>query len=59
MFYTGYPAYNFIPSKEQYDDLKQKGRTIAVFKLRDGELPDYLKNDSSLIIINEELQGSE
>ena len=59
MFYTGYPAYNFIPSKEQYDDLKQKGRTIAVFKLTDGELPDYLKNDSSLIIINEELQGNE
>jgi hypothetical protein len=59
MFYTGFPSYNFIPSKEQYDDLKRKGRTLALFKLKDSELPDYLKNDSTLIIINEEIQGDE
>ncbi len=60
MFYTGLPAYNFIPTKEQYDDLKSKGRTIALFKLKKAdELPDYLKNDSSIIIINEEIQGDD
>jgi 4-amino-4-deoxy-L-arabinose transferase len=59
MFYTGFPAYSFIPSKEQYDDIKQKGRTIALFRLVNNELPEYLKNDTSLIIINEEIQGEE
>jgi 4-amino-4-deoxy-L-arabinose transferase-like glycosyltransferase len=59
MFYTGFPSYNFIPSKEQYDDLKLKKRTIAIFKLIRSELPDYLKNDSTLIILNTELQGYE
>lgn len=58
MFYTSLPAYNFIPSKEQYDDVKRKGRIVALFKT-DKPLPDYLKTDASLIIINEQLQGED
>lgn len=57
MFYTGLPSYNIVPSKEQYLDLKEKGRRIAIFKAIDKELPEYLKNDSSTIIMNEILQG--
>jgi hypothetical protein len=55
MFYTGFPSYNFIPSAAQYEDMKKKGRTIAVFRLKEGELPPYLKNDTSVIIINKEI----
>ncbi|HEX7414911.1 MAG TPA: glycosyltransferase family 39 protein, partial [Bacteroidia bacterium] len=36
MFYTGLPTYNFIPSEEQYRDMKQKKRLIAIFKPQDG-----------------------
>jgi len=57
MFYTGLPSYNFIPSDEQYLDLKRKGRVIAIFKPINSELPEYLVNDPAIIIINEVLQG--
>lgn len=57
MYYTDYPAYNFVPSYEQYEDLKKKGRTIALFKTE--EIPEYLKNDSTVIIIDEQIQGYE
>jgi len=56
MYYTGFPSYNFIPSKEQYLDLKQKGRVIALFQ-PDHDLPDYLINDPSVIIINEKIEN--
>lgn len=59
MFYTGLPAYNFVPSHEQYLDLKQKGRNIAIFKAQNKEFPDYLKNDSTIIIIDKNLKGYE
>jgi hypothetical protein len=39
--------------------MKAKGRTLAIFKLMNGELPDYLKNDPKVIIINKEIQGYE
>lgn len=57
MFYTGLSAYNFVPSQEQYIDLKQKGRKIAVFKPQNKELPEYLRNDTSIIIIDKILKG--
>jgi len=59
MFYTGIPSYNFIPTKEQYDDLKAKKRNITLFKTVNGELPDYLKNDPSVMVINQEILGDE
>lgn len=56
MYYTGFPSYNFIPSKEQYLDLKQKGRVIALFQ-PDYDLPDYLINEPAVIIINEKIEN--
>lgn len=57
MFYTGLPAYRIIPSKDQYQDVKNKGRIIAIFKPLSGDLPDYLKNDHSTILLDYQLQG--
>ena len=57
MFYTGLPSYRIIPSAEQCQDLKNKGRVIAIFKPVSGELPDYLINDKSTILLDQLLQG--
>jgi hypothetical protein len=57
MFYTGLPAYRIIPSNEEYQDLIDKGRIIAIFKPMQGTLPDYLAKDSSTIILDYQLQG--
>lgn len=57
MVYTGLPSCNFVPTNEQYLDLIGKGRVIAIFKPINSELPEYLVNDPTTIIINEVLQG--
>jgi 4-amino-4-deoxy-L-arabinose transferase len=57
MFYTGLPAYSFLPSIEQYEDMKSKNRKIAVFKPVNLELPIYLADDTEVITIDTELQG--
>jgi 4-amino-4-deoxy-L-arabinose transferase len=57
MFYTGLPAYRFIPTYEQYQDMKDKERVVAIFKPVSGDLPDYLKTDTSIIILDQVLQG--
>jgi 4-amino-4-deoxy-L-arabinose transferase len=57
MFYTGLPAYRFVPSIEQYLDLKNKGRVVAIFKPGSGNLPDYLINDTSTLILDYKLEG--
>jgi len=57
MFYTGLPAYNFIPTAEQYSDMKAKGRCIGIFKPVNSELPAYLTTDTTVIIINKEIAG--
>jgi len=57
MFYTGLPAYSFLPSDEQYEDMKLKNRKIALFKPANLEIPVYLSNDTAVIIIDKELQG--
>lgn len=59
MFYTGLPAYNFLPSYEDYLDIKNKGRNIAIFNRSNIEIPDYLKNDTTVIFLDEEIQGYE
>lgn len=49
MFYTGLPAYGQIPSQEEIQIVKQKNYKVAI---RDnGDLPDYIQNDSSIVII--------
>jgi len=55
MFYLDIPAYNFIPSFNQYIDLKEKGMRIAIFRDGRNELPKYITDDSSSIIIEDEL----
>jgi len=55
MFYTGLPAYNFIPSKKQHEELISKGRRVAIFHLNDNELPKYLLNDSTVLLIGKEI----
>jgi 4-amino-4-deoxy-L-arabinose transferase len=57
MFYTGLPAYNFIPSEEQYLDMKRKERIIAVFQPEGSDLPGYLNNDASVIVLPDQLMG--
>ena len=59
MFYTGFPAYNFIPAEAQYYDVKRKGRTIALFKDINKEMPAYITNDKNVIILKKQLQGYE
>ncbi len=59
MFYTGLPSYNFIPTEEQYLELKNKDRAIAVFHNHsEAPLPEYL-NDTTITILSKELQGYE
>lgn len=57
MFYTGLPSYNFIPSFEQYLDLKQKGRIVAILNSKNAVIPEYLRNDSSTIYLEDEIKG--
>jgi 4-amino-4-deoxy-L-arabinose transferase-like glycosyltransferase len=57
MFYTGLPAYRIIPSFDQYQDLKNKGRIVAIFNPGEDKIPDYLKNDPETIVLENKLQG--
>ncbi len=57
MFYTGLPAYNFVPSYEQYQDIKKKGRNIGVFVGNNIEIPEFLKSDTTIIFITKEIKG--
>lgn len=59
MFYTDLPAYNFTPSLEQYHELKDKGRTIALFVKQNEDIPDFIKNDPSTIFIHKKIMGYE
>jgi 4-amino-4-deoxy-L-arabinose transferase len=59
MFYTGLPAYNFIPTFEQYHDLKLKGMRVAIFKPGHLNLPSYLVSNPSVIIISKEIKGKD
>jgi 4-amino-4-deoxy-L-arabinose transferase-like glycosyltransferase len=57
MFYSGLPAYRFIPSLEQFEDIENKGKITALFMPSDGVLPDYLLKDTTVIRLNAEIQG--
>ncbi len=59
MFYTGLPAYNFIPTYDQYQDLKNKKINIAIFIKENMKIPNYLKNDTSIMFINKKIEGYE
>lgn len=49
MFYTGFPAYDFIPTVDQVNKLKQEGRKIILFNSFDTDLPAYIQTDSSIL----------
>lgn len=59
MFYTGFPAYHIIPSQEQYLDLKRKNKIIALYNPKDGNIPSYLSEDKTLIILRDTIQECE
>jgi len=53
MFYTPYTAYDYLPDANTIAEAKKQARTIAVFD--DGKLPEYIAQDSSIVILKEEL----
>jgi len=55
MFYSGLTSYWLIPSEEQYNDMIKKKRKVAIFKYKGTVLPEYIKNKSDVIILNDEL----
>jgi 4-amino-4-deoxy-L-arabinose transferase-like glycosyltransferase len=59
MFYTGMPAYNFLPTFQQYQDLIAKGRCVAIIRPENSKLPAYLINDTTTIIIDQIIKGYE
>ncbi len=52
MFYTGYTAYGFIPTREQIEKVRQANRKIAVIDT--GNLPGYITNDPRIKIVKVE-----
>lgn len=56
MFYTGLPAYQVMPSLQQVQTTIAKGYRFAVFA-KNQNVPDYLLNQPSTILIDEEIQG--
>jgi 4-amino-4-deoxy-L-arabinose transferase len=51
MFYTGVPAYGFMPTEEMCKDLVQKGRLIAVFGFKQEHLPPFLRDNPSVFTL--------
>ncbi len=59
MFYTGLPAYHFMPTDWEYEELIAQNRRVAIFHTSDmPPLPEYL-NHSDVIIINETIHAYE
>ena len=59
MFYTGLTAYNFIPTNEQYLDMKRKNKIIALFPKKNDTVPLYLQEDNTIIFIRDTLKKCE
>ncbi|HNS16841.1 MAG TPA: glycosyltransferase family 39 protein [Bacteroidales bacterium] len=59
MFYTGCPAYNFLPDQGQYEEVKNKERRVAVFQPYGTDLPDYLQEDKDVLVLTQEIKGWE
>jgi hypothetical protein len=57
MFYTGYTAYDKIPDSKMIESAKKQNRTIVVFT--QDSLPDYIANDSTIILRNDNLIRNE
>lgn len=56
MFYHNYNAYHWWMEEKQIDSLQSLGFKFAVFKsFGNHQLPEYILNDSLILIINEEI----
>lgn len=55
MFYTGLPAYNFIPTQEQLIELHKKNYIVAIFTSDDVQMPVYLQENSSTIFLKDDI----
>lgn len=57
MFYSHRTVYHWYPDQVKYDSLKQLHINMAAFvSHNEYQLPDYMRNDSSLLLINEVLK---
>jgi 4-amino-4-deoxy-L-arabinose transferase-like glycosyltransferase len=55
MFYTGLPAYNFLPTDEQIRELSNAGFTIAVFSGKDGV--QALRGRAGVRVLSQRIEG--
>ena len=57
MFYQNVNAYHWYPEKKTLDSLQQKGYKFAAFKSHTNQiLPEYINNDTNILIINEQIK---
>jgi hypothetical protein len=56
MFYTGLPAYGFIPTESQYNELQSKGKRMALFMHYNDKVPAYLKDNHNVIMLKDSLE---
>ncbi|MGP8215027.1 MAG: ArnT family glycosyltransferase [Bacteroidia bacterium] len=57
MFYTNSIAYNFIPTYQQYLDVKKANCEVALFKTANDTVPEFLKTDTKFILIKDSLSA--
>jgi 4-amino-4-deoxy-L-arabinose transferase len=50
MFYTSFTAYSFMPTEKQISRVHEKGYKVIILK-GDSQLPAYIKDDKSIIIL--------
>lgn len=55
MFYTGLPAYDFLPDTLQLQQLVEGGYKPVIFQKNEQAIPPFLMTDSNVIILNEKL----
>lgn len=57
MFYSSRNIYQWYPNKIVFEDLKKKNIKMAFFQDHNNQiLPDYIKNDTSVIIISKQFK---
>jgi 4-amino-4-deoxy-L-arabinose transferase-like glycosyltransferase len=59
MFYTRFTAYNFLPDYHQYLEIKSNPQkcTIVIVNAARQYCPDYLKNDPSVVYLQDKTTG--
>lgn len=57
MYYTDRIAYNIIPNQKILNQLKSKKLKAVIFKNPNNQIPDFIKNDEDVIIIDKVIRG--